>query len=94
MELFARLENIEFHIKQLKSKCEVLETKNEQLTIENQQLKKKLENNTQELLNFQETNKISNLAQSASLATDTTEFKKQIDQLIQEIDQCLTLVKK
>ena len=76
MELFARLENIEFHIKQLKSKCEVLETKNEQLTIENQQLKKKLENNTQELLNFQETNKISNLAQSASLATDTTEFKK------------------
>jgi regulator of replication initiation timing len=94
MELFARLENIEFHIKQLKSKCEVLETKNEQLTIENQQLKKKLENNTQELLNFQETNKISNLAHSASLATDTSEFKNQIDQLIQEIDKCLTLVKK
>jgi regulator of replication initiation timing len=94
MELFARLENIEFHIKQLKSKCEVLETKNEQLTIENQQLKKKLENNTQELLNFQETNKISNLAHSAGLATDTTEFKNQIEQLIQEIDKCLTLVKK
>lgn len=93
MELFARLENIEYHIKELKSKCEVLETKNGQLTIENQQLKNRLENNTKELLNFQETNKISNLAHSASLATDTSEFKKQIDQLIQEIDQCLTIVK-
>jgi regulator of replication initiation timing len=93
MELFARLENIEYHIKALKSKCEVLETKNGQLTLENQQLKNRLENNTKELLNFQETNKISNLAHSASLATDTSEFKKQIDQLIQEIDQCLTIVK-
>ena len=94
MELFARLENIEYHIKRLKSRCEILETKNGQLTSENQRLKKQLENNTKELLNFQETNKISNLAQSASLATDTTDFKKQIDQLIQEIDHCLTLVKK
>lgn len=93
MELFARLENIEYHIKELKSKCEVLETKNGQLTIENQQLKNRLENNTKELLNFQETNKISKLAHSASLATDTSEFKKQINQLIQEIDQCLTIVK-
>ena len=43
MELFARLENIEFHIKQLKSKCTILEDANEQLKIENKILNQELE---------------------------------------------------
>ena len=93
MELFARLENIEFHIKQLKSKCEVLENTNEQLQIENKNLKQELETKTQALLNTEETNKISKLAQSANSNTDTSAFKSQIDQIMSEIDQCLTLIK-
>jgi cell division protein FtsB len=93
MELFARLENIEFHIKQLKGKCDVLEKSNEQLTIENKNLKQQLESKTQALLNTEETNKISKLAQSAGSYKDTSAFKSQIDQIILEIDQCLTLIK-
>lgn len=93
MELFARLENIEFHVKQLKSKCAILENANEQLLLENKSLKQQLEKKTQALLNTEETNKISKLAESASSSTDTTAFKIQIDQIIQEIDQCLILIK-
>jgi hypothetical protein len=93
MELFARLENIEFHVKQLKRRCELLEKENEQLQILNNNLERKLETKTQELLNVVETNKISKLAQSASSSSDTSEFKTQIDQIIKEIDKCLTLVK-
>ena len=93
MELFARLENIEFHIKQLKSKCTILEVANEQLKIENKILNQELETKTQILLNTEETNKISNLAESAGSSTDSSEFKSQIDQIIKEIDQCLTLIK-
>ncbi len=93
MELFARLENIEFHIKQLKTKCDILERENEQLKISNLSLKTQIETKTQYLLNLEETNKISKLAQSAGVAPDNSEFKKQIEQIIKEIDQCLTLVK-
>jgi regulator of replication initiation timing len=93
MELFARLENIEFHIKQLKSKCVTLENTNEQLLLENKGLRQRLENKTQALLNTEETNKISKLAESAGSSTDTAAFKNQIDQIIREIDQCLTLIK-
>ncbi len=93
MELFARLENIEFHIKQLKSKCIILENANEQLLLENKSIRQKLENTTQALLNTEETNKISKLAESAGSSTDSSAFKIQIDQLIQEIEQCLILIK-
>jgi regulator of replication initiation timing len=93
MELFARLENIEFHIKQLKSKCATLENANEQLLLENKSLRQKLENKTLALLNTEETNKISKLAESAGSSTDSSAFKIQIDQIIQEIDQCLILIK-
>ena len=93
MELFARLENIEFHIKQLKSKCTILEDANEQLKIENKILNQELETKTQILLNTEETNKISKLAESAGSSTDSSAFKIQIDQLIQEIEQCLILIK-
>jgi regulator of replication initiation timing len=93
MELFARLENIEFHIKQLKSKCATLENANKQLLLDNKTLSLKLESKTQALLNTEETNKISKLAESAGSSTDSSAFKNQIDQIIQEIDQCLTLIK-
>jgi regulator of replication initiation timing len=93
MELFARLENIEYHIKQLKVKCATLENANEQLLLENKSLRQKLETKTQALLNTEETNKISKLAESAGSSVDTSAFKNQIDQLILEIDQCLTLIK-
>jgi regulator of replication initiation timing len=93
MELFARLENIEFHIKQLKSKCVSLENANEQLLQENKSLRQELEIKTQALLNTEETNKISKLAESAGSSTDSSAFKIQIDQIIQEIEQCLILIK-
>ncbi|MGB0850892.1 MAG: hypothetical protein ACPGTP_06575 [Bacteroidia bacterium] len=93
MGLIARLENIEFHVKQLKKRCEILENENEQLQILNDTLERKLETKTQEILNLVETNKISKLAQSASSSSDNSELKKEIDQIIKEIDRCLTLVK-
>ena len=93
MELIARLENIEFHIKQLKSKCAKLENANKQLLLDNKTLSIKLESKTQALLNNEETNKISKLAESAGSSTDSSAFKNQIDQIMQEIDQCLTLIK-
>ena len=93
MEIFARLENIEFHIKQLKKKCEVLESENEQLRNINTKLDTGLKTKSQDLLNLVETNKISKLAQSAGHSSDNSELKKQIDELILEIDQCLQLVK-
>jgi len=93
MELFARLENIEFHIKQLKQKCNALEKANDNLRAENNQLKNQINKTTDELQSLEETNKITKLAQSTNQSTDNTAFKKQIDQIIKEIDQCLTLVK-
>lgn len=93
MELFARLENIEFHIKQLKQKCNVLQTDNDSLRAENKELKNQINRTTQELQSLEETNKITKLAQSTSSSADNTAFKTQIDQIIKEIDQCLTLVK-
>jgi hypothetical protein len=93
MEVFARLENIEFHIKQLKAKCAMLEKENGQLKTYNNQLISQIETKSQDLVNLEETNKITKLAQSASPSADTSEFKTQIDQIIKEIDQCLNLVK-
>ena len=93
MEIFARLENIEFHVKQLKKRCEVLENDNDQLRTMNEKLKSDLGLKSQELLNLAETNKISKLAQSADHSSDSSELKNQIDEIIMEIDKCLTLVK-
>lgn len=93
MELISRLENIEFHVKQLKKRCEILEKENEQLQVINENLERKLKTKTQEILNLVETNKISKLAQSASSSSDNAELKTEIDQIIKEIDRCLTLVK-
>jgi regulator of replication initiation timing len=93
MELFARLENIEFHINQLKQKCNVLQTENDQLRIENKDLERQIYKTTQELHGLEETNKITKLAQSTSPSADNTALKQQIDQIIKEIDQCLILVK-
>lgn len=93
MELFARLENIEFHITQLKQKCNVLQTENDQLRAENKELERQIYKTTQELKGLEETNKITKLAQSTSSSSDNTALKQQIDQIIWEIDQCLTLVK-
>ncbi|PCJ65582.1 MAG: hypothetical protein COA58_09230 [Bacteroidetes bacterium] len=93
MEVFARLENIEFHIKQLKSKCTTLENENEQLKTTNRELRNQFETKSQDLVNLEETNKITKLAQSANQSNDTSAFKQQIDQIIKEIDECLNLVK-
>ncbi len=93
MELFARLENIEFHINQLKKKCNILQTENDQLQAENRELERKLHKTNQEILGLEETNKLTKLAQSISLSPDNTALKRQIDQIIKEIDQCLILVK-
>ena len=74
MELFARLENIEFHIKQLKKKCDILEKDNEQLRNSNTNYKSLLETKTQSLLNLEETNKISKLAQDTTTSADNSAF--------------------
>ncbi len=94
MEILARLENIEFFVKQLQTKCRRLEDENENLTSENEKLKKTLNKKELELVNIEETNKISKLAQGVSNKYGNQELKKQIDLIIKEIDSCLTLVKK
>ena len=93
MELFARLENIEFHINQLKQKCNVLQTENEQLRAEKRELERQIYKTTQELQGLEETNKITKLAEDTRSFSDNTALKTQIDQIISEIDQCLNLVK-
>ena len=93
MEVLARLENITFHIKQLKQKCALLEKENEQLKLSNQNLEQEVQDKTRALVNLEETNKISKLAQGTRSSDDTAEFKNHIDQLVKEIDKCLVLVK-
>lgn len=93
MEISVRLNHIEQKIKLLKSRCDILENENRQLLSENNDLKTKLEDQTQKLLYLAETNKISKLAQSASSSDDRSELKQRIEQIIKEIDQCLNLVK-
>jgi cell division protein FtsB len=93
MDLFARLENIEFHINQLKQKCIVLQTENEQLRAEKRELERQIYKTTQELQGLEETNKITKLAEDTRSFSDNTALKTQIDQIVREIDQCLNLVK-
>ncbi len=85
MEIFARLENIEFHIKQLQSKCDSLQKENELLKKNNHDLNNRVETQVQELVNLEETNKISKLAHGTSTSIDNAAFKTQIDQLVKEI---------
>ena len=82
MELIARLENIEFFVKKLKAKHDVLLEENEQLKAKNKELEDLVNSRNQEIVNLEETNQ------------DNAEIKHQIDLIIKEIDNCLTLVKK
>ncbi len=93
MELAGRLQQIEFRIKQLKTKCDTLENENAQLKIVAERLQKEIETKNHELVNLAETNKISKLAQSAHDTDSTTQLKTELAQLIKEIDECLVLVK-
>ena len=93
MEVFARLENISFHIKQLKSKCALLEKENEQLKLSNKNLEDELLEKRRAIDNLEETNKITKLAQGSKSTEDKAEFINHIDQLVKEIDKCLILVK-
>ena len=94
MELIARLENIEFFVKKLKAKHDVLLEENEQLKAKNKELEDLVNSRNQEIVNLEETNKISKLAGSVPPNQDNAEIKHQIDLIIKEIDNCLTLVKK
>ncbi|MEY2924511.1 MAG: hypothetical protein RLZZ337_1059 [Bacteroidota bacterium] len=93
MELLARLENIAFYVRQLKAKCDDLETKNAALSQEVAHLKTELGKKDIEIQNLEETKKISKLAEGVGQTNDRDELKAQIDSLIREIDNCLVLVK-
>ena len=56
MELAGRLQQIEFRIKQLKTKCDTLENENAQLKIVAERLQKEIETKNHELVNLAETN--------------------------------------
>lgn len=92
MELFARLENIEFQIKQLKQKNNALADENTQLKIQNKELQTRLNTSQEEISSLAETNKITKLARDSSIK-DNKELSQKIDSLIQEIDECLILIK-
>lgn len=94
MELLARLENIEFNVKQLKKKCDALESENVELKEKLANLNGVVQSKQTEINNLKETNKISKLAGSVSSNTDNEDLKNQIDSLISEIDLCLQIVKK
>ncbi len=94
MELIARLENIEFYVKQLKAKHDVLEGENIQLREKNKELEDLVNSKRQEIVNLEVTNKNSKLAGSVAPNHDNSDIKDQIDLIIKEIDNCLSLVKK
>ena len=94
MELIARLENIEFYVKQLKAKHDVLQGENEKLKEKNKNLEDLVNSKKHEIVNLEVTNKNSKLAGSVPPTQDNSELKHQIDLIIKEVDNCLTLVKK
>ena len=93
MELLARLENIAFYVKELKAKCDDLEAKNSVLSREIERLQTEVKQKDEQILNLEETKKISKLAEGITANGDKDELKAQIDSLIREIDNCLVLVK-
>ena len=93
MELLTRLENINYSVKQLKLQCQELEVENALLKSQIVELKRKIANQVLDIRNLGETKKISKLAEGVATRPDNAELKGQIDQLIKEINSCLTLVK-
>jgi predicted nuclease with TOPRIM domain len=93
MELLARLENIAFYVKELKAKCDDLEAKNSVMSREIERLQTEVKQKDEQILNLEETKKISKLAEGVTANGDKDELKAQIDSLIREIDNCLVLVK-
>ena len=94
MDLLARLENIEKFVQELKEKHNILETENAQLIAKNKKLEDLVNSKQLEIVNLEETNKISKLAGSVPPNQDNSDLKHQIDLILTEIDNCLTLVKK
>ena len=66
MELLARLENIAFYVKQLKTKCDELEQKNTQLIAQVEYLQAEIKAREVEIQNLEETKKISKLAEGVT----------------------------
>jgi gamma-glutamyl-gamma-aminobutyrate hydrolase PuuD len=93
MEIIGRLNNIEKAVKLLNQKCRLLETENNQLITAKKTLEHIIEKQKLEILNLEKQNKITKIAESISQEQNNSFHKEIIDNLVNEIDECLKLIK-
>lgn len=93
MEIIGRLNNIEKAVKLLNQKCRLLETENNQLITAKKTLEYIIQKQKLEILNLEKQNKITKIAESISQEQNNSFNKEIIDNLVNEIDECLKLIK-
>ena len=94
MELLNKLELIEQGILSLKEKSKSLELENKDLKAEIISIREEMVRKTEAINNLEEQNKIAKLAEGLKPNEDSSALKEQLDALIEEIDQCIKLVKR
>ena len=92
MEILARLENIEFNVRQLQARCKQLEEENFRLRDENKALRNELRDKNIELTDREKTNNLIKLAEGVS-SMDQGQIASELDALIHEVDACIALIK-
>ena len=94
MDLLNRLETIEAKLRALQSNRLSLRSENENLRERIGVLEGLLQNEREQINNLKEQNKITKLAGGPSQEQDVHLLKEELDLLIEEIDQCIKLVKR
>ncbi len=88
--LRSELNNLERKVRLLLSDHSLLQTENAQLREENENLKSRLELNSEHLTNFQNQAKISKIVESMIVEErGASELKEVIEDYIKEIDKCI-----
>lgn len=94
MDLLSRLNEIENRIQQLKDNNKLLNSENQQLKTQLSQLQSEIKEKEDAINNLEEQNKIAKLAGGLSKDSDSSALEAELEGLIQEIDQCINLVKR
>ncbi|OFY09110.1 MAG: hypothetical protein A2X11_02430 [Bacteroidetes bacterium GWE2_42_24] len=84
--------DIERKINGLISQLHIKEAENKKLVSELSQMSQTIENLLARIGKLEEENKILKIAHTLTTGTDTTDTKKQINQLVREIDHCISLL--
>lgn len=93
MGLLEQLQHIETQVNQLKEANEKLRKENAELQLSTAKLSEELKRSKQQLLIVEETNKISKLAQGVIPEENKEAVKNLLNELINEVEDCLKLVK-